>query len=84
MSNRNNIVNNGGVQTQTGGNMPANTASNADPYISRVSGNGNLVVTPTVTANGHAVEQDGDGGCWDTVSGVTVDINKTNLGAINL
>jgi hypothetical protein len=84
MSNRNNVVNNSGIETISGGNMPANIYTNADPYISRVSGAGNTVVTPTVTANGHAVEIDGDGGVWDTVSGVAVDINKTNINAINL
>jgi hypothetical protein len=83
MSVRFNGTNNSGITTISGGNMPANNYTNSDAYISRL-GAGNNVVTPTVTANGHAVEQDGDGGCWDTVSGVTVDINKTNLGAINL
>lgn len=84
MSQRFNEVNNGGILTISGGNMPASTYTNGDPYISRVLGNGNTVVTPTVTANGHAVEIDGDGGVWDTVSGIAVDINKTNIGNINL
>lgn len=84
MAIRYNEVNNSGVLTISGGAMPANTYTNNDPYISRVSGNGNTVVTPTVTANGHAVEQDGDGGCYDTVSGATVNISSTNIGCINL
>jgi len=83
MSIRTNEVNNGGILTISSGNMPANTYTNADAYISRLGG-GNSVVVPTVTSNGHAVEQGGDGGIWDTVSGVAVDINKTNWGAINL
>lgn len=87
MSQRFNVVNNGGIETISGGNMPANTYANADPYISRATGNGNTVVTPTVTSGpnaGHAVEIDGDGGCWDTVSGAAVNIAFTNIGLINL
>ena len=85
MSVRYNEVNNTGQVTVSGGNMPANNYTNNDPYISRVGTSvGNTVVTPVVISNNHAVEQDGDGGCWDTVSGVAVDINKTNIGCINL
>jgi hypothetical protein len=85
MSIRYNEVNSGGIVTVSGGNMPTNAYTNNDPYISRVGTVvGNTVVTPVVISNGHAVEQDGDGGCWDTVSGVNVDINKTNIGCINL
>lgn len=84
MSQRYNEVNNGGILTISGGNMPANTYTNNDPYVSRVSGGGNKTVTPTVIANGNAVEQGGDGGCWDTVANKTVDINATTLGCINL
>jgi hypothetical protein len=84
MSSRFNETNNSGVLTISGGNMPANTYTNNDAYISRASGAGNTVVTPTVIANGHAVEQDGDGGCWDTVSGAIVNVDKTTIGTINL
>jgi hypothetical protein len=84
MNQRYNEVNNSGVLTISGGNMPANIYTNNDAYASRVSGQGNTFVIPTVTANGHAVEQAGDGGCWDTVSSIPVDINTTNIGAINL
>lgn len=84
MATRYNEVNNSGVLTISGGNMPANTYTNNNPYISRAVGSGNTVVTPIVISNGHAVEQAGDGGVWDTVSNVTVDINKTNLDCINL
>lgn len=84
MSQRFNETNNGGILTIAGGNMPANIFTNADPYISRVQGGGNKVVTPVVIATGNAVEQAGDGGCWDTVANKTIDINLTNLGCINL
>lgn len=87
MANRYNEVNNSGVLTISGGAMPANTYTNNDPYISRVSGQGNTVVTPTVTSGagaGHAVEIDGDGACYDTVSGAAVNIANTNVNCINL
>lgn len=84
MSIRYNETNNGGVLTITGGNMPLDIYTNQQTYYSRATGQGNTPVTPTVIANGHAVEVDGDGGCWDTVSGVTVQRDRTTLDTINL
>lgn len=80
MSIRTNEVNNGGILTISGGNMPANTYTNARAIPSRVSG----TAAPTVLSNGHAVEVGGDDGCWDTVSGAVVDRSLTTLGTINL
>lgn len=84
MAGRANEVNNGGIVTVSGSNMPANFFTNAQPQISRATGQGNTVATPTVTANGHAVEEGGDGGCWDTVSNINVLRDRTNIDAINL
>lgn len=84
MSSRFNETNNSGVLTISGGNMPANTYTNNDAYISRVSGQGNVPVSPKVIASGNIVEQAGDGGCWDTVAGVAVNIDKTTIGTLNL
>lgn len=81
MSNRYNQTNNGGTTTTSGGSMPAGNYTNAHSQISRVSGK---TSAPTVIANGHAVEVDGDGGVFDTVAGATVSRDKTNLDAINL
>jgi len=64
--------------------MPTNAYTNNDAYISRATGNGNTVVSPKVIASGNIVEQDGDGGCWDTVAGVAVNVDKTTIGTINL
>jgi hypothetical protein len=60
--------------------MSTNTYTNQTAYFSRVTG---LPITLTVTASGHAVEVDGDGGFWDTVSGVIVQRTATNADAIN-
>jgi hypothetical protein len=86
MSIRTNEINNGGIVTVNvaGGNMPVDNYCNPTPYISRSTGTGNTVVTPTVTANGHAVEVGADGGCWDTVSGVIVQRDRTNLDTLSL
>ena len=81
MSIRTNEVNNGGIVTVSGGNMPADNYTNAQTYLSRATG---LPVTPTVIANGHAVEVGGDGGVWDTVSGVIVLRDRTTLDTLNL
>lgn len=84
MSIRTNEVNNGGLVTVSGGNMPAQIFTNATTIISRATGTGNTPVTATVTANAHAVEVGGDGGVWDTVSSVAVNRDKTNLDTLNL
>lgn len=84
MSIRTNEVNNGGVLTISGGNMPANIYTNPNPYISRVVGSGNSVVSAKVIASGNVVEIGGDGGVWDTVAGVAVNVDKTTIDTINL
>jgi hypothetical protein len=76
MSKRTNITNTSGIQTVSGGNMPANIATNAYVPTSRASKAAAAVV---VVANSHPVEIGGDGGLWDTTSGVAVDVNQTNL-----
>lgn len=81
MSIRTNEVNNGGILTITGGNMPTDNYTNAATYLSRSTG---LPVTATVISNGHAVEIGGDGGVWDTVSGAIVQRDKTTLDTLNL
>jgi hypothetical protein len=83
MSIRTNEVNNGGIVTVSGGNMPVQTFTNAQTYISRATGTGNTPVTAVVVANSHPVEVGGDGGVWDTTSGVVVNRDKTNLDTIN-
>jgi len=85
MSVRYNEVNNGGIVTVAGGNMPAQLYTNGSVNLSRVTGTiGNTVAGITVIANGHPVEVDGDGGLWDTTSGVAVLRDQTTAGAINL
>ena len=84
MSVRYNIANNSGVQTISGGNMPTDNYANKYQPTSRTVGQGGAgaAASITVTSNGHAVEVDGDGGMWDTVSGAIVDSNLTNAGCI--
>jgi hypothetical protein len=81
MSQRYNEVNNSGQLTISGGNMPASTYTNQYQPTSRTSGQGGAgtAATITVISNGHAVEVDGDGGLWDTVSGVKVQDWQTNI-----
>lgn len=81
MSIRYNETNNGGIVTVSGGNMPVQTYSNKYQPTSRTNGQGGAgtAAAVTVIANGHAVEVDGDGGLWDTVSGVTVLTEQTTL-----
>ena len=81
MSARFNETNNGGILTISGGNMPASTYTNQFQPQSRTAGQGggNPKAAIIVIANGHAVEVDGDGGLWDTVSGVIVQDFQTNI-----
>jgi hypothetical protein len=81
MSQRYNETNVGGVLTISGGNMPASNYTNQYQPASRTKGQGGSggAATITVTANGHAVEVDGDGGLWDTTSGVAVQDWQTNI-----
>lgn len=81
MSQRFNVTNASGIATIAGGNMPASTYTNQYQPQSRTAGQGggNPKAAITVVANGHAVEVDGDGGLWDTVSGVAVQDFQTNI-----
>jgi hypothetical protein len=84
MSIRYNEVNNGGIVTVSGGNMPVQNYTNQRMPLTRTNANGNTVAAITVISNGHAVEVDGDGGLWDTVSGATVLHDLTTAGCINI
>jgi hypothetical protein len=81
MSQRYNETNASGILTITGGNMPASTYTNQTQRTSRSNGQGGAggAATITVIANGHPVEVDGDGGLWDTTSGVAVQDYQTNI-----
>jgi hypothetical protein len=81
MSIRYNEANNGGIVTISGGNMPVQNYTNKYQPTSRTAGQGGAgaAAAITVVANGHAVEVDGDGGLWDTVSGVIVLAEQTTL-----
>jgi hypothetical protein len=81
MSNRYNETNNGGILTISGGSMPTDNYTNQYQPASRTKGQGGSggAATITVIANGHAVEVDGDGGLYDTVSGVNVQDWQTNI-----
>ena len=81
MFKRANKKNEGGNETVAGGSAPASAFITSTFTSSRATG---LVAAPVVVSNGHAVEIDSDGGIWDTVSNVNVDIGKTNIGSINL
>jgi hypothetical protein len=84
MSIRYNETNSAGILTITGGNMPASTYANKYQPTSRTAGQGGAGAAATITVTsganaGHAVEVDGDGGLWDTVSGATVQDWQTNI-----
>lgn len=81
MANRFNETNNSGIVTISGGNMPASTYANQYKPTSRTAGQGGAggAASITVIANGHAVEVAGDGGLYDTVSGVAVQDWQTNI-----
>lgn len=81
MSVRYNEANNSGVLTISGGNMPANNYTNKTQPTSRTVGQGGAggAASIVVIANSHPVEVDGDGGLWDTTSGVTVQDWQTNI-----
>jgi len=81
MSQRFNETNNSGIVTVAGGNMPVDNYTNQYQPTSRTVGQGGSggKSSITVVANGHAVEVDGDGGLWDTVSGVAVQDFQTNI-----
>lgn len=81
MSQRYNETNAAGILTISGGNMPASTYANQYQPTSRTKNQGGAggAASITVTANGHAVEVDGDGGLWDTTSGIAVQDWQTNI-----
>jgi hypothetical protein len=84
MSIRYNETNSAGILTISGGNMPASTYTNKYQPLSRTQGQGGAggAATITVTSGpnaGHAVEVDGDGGLYDTVSGANVQDWQTNI-----
>lgn len=84
MANRYNEVNNGGIVTISGGNMPADIYTNQYQPTSRTVGQGGAGKAASITVvsgpnAGHAVEVDGDGGLYDTVSGAAVQDWQTNL-----
>ena len=81
MAIRYNETNNTGQVTITGGAMPADNYTNKYQPTSRTAGQGGAggAAAITVTANGHAVEVDGDGGLYDTVSGANVQDFQTNI-----
>lgn len=84
MSIRYNEVNNSGIVTVSGGNMPTNAYANQYQPTSRTAGQGGAgkAATIVVTSNNHPVEVDGDGGLWDTTSGVAVLRDLTTIDAI--
>ena len=81
MSIRFNETNNTGIVTVSGGNMPTDIYTNQYQPLSRTKGQGGSggPASIVVIANSHAVEVDGDGGLWDTVSGATVQDWQTNI-----
>jgi len=81
MSNRFNETNNGGILTISGGNMPADNYTNQYKPTSRAAGQGGAgaAAAIVVIANSHPVEVAGDGGLWDTTSGVAVQDFQTNI-----
>ena len=84
MSQRYNETNASGILTISGGNMPASTYTNQFQPLSRTAGQGGSGGKASITVvsgpnAGHAVEVDGDGGLWDTVSGASVQDFQTNL-----
>jgi hypothetical protein len=81
MSQRYNETNNGGILTISGGNMPASTYANQYQPTSRTAGQGGAggKASIVVIANSHPVEVAGDGGLWDTTSGVAVQDWQTNI-----
>jgi hypothetical protein len=81
MSQRYNETNNGGILTISGGNMPASTYANQYQPTSRTAGQGGAggKASIVVIVNSHPVEVAGDGGLWDTTSGVAVQDWQTNI-----
>lgn len=81
MPNRFNITNNGGVQTQSGGAMPADNATNQTKPTSRGTGQGGAggAAAITTVGAGQAVEVGGDGGLYNTVTGAPVSDVNTNI-----
>lgn len=81
MSNRYNETNNSGVLTISGGHMPADNYTNQYQPLSRTAGQGGsgAAASIVVIANSHPVEVAGDGGLWDTTSGVAVQDFQTNI-----
>jgi hypothetical protein len=81
MSQRYNEVNNSGIVTVAGGNMPTDAYTNQYQPLSRTAGQGGSgkAASIVVIANSHPVEVDGDGGLWDTTSGVAVQDWQTNI-----
>jgi hypothetical protein len=81
MSQRYNEVNNSGIVTVSGGNMPTDAYTNQYQPTSRTAGQGGAggKASIIVIANSHPVEVDGDGGLWDTTSGVSVLPDQTNI-----
>jgi hypothetical protein len=81
MSVRYNEVNVGGFTTVSGGNMPTDNYTNLTGHQSRTQGQGGAGgnASIVVIANSHPVEVDGDGGLWDTTSGVAVQDWQTNI-----
>lgn len=81
MSQRYNEVNNGGILTISGGNMPTDTYTNKYQPTSRTVGQGGSggAASIVVIANSHPVEVGGDGGLYDTTSGVAVLADNTNI-----
>jgi hypothetical protein len=85
MSNRYNETNSSGFVT-----LNSNTVIGVDNYTDQYSqvplaqqvNQPGVSFYPviTVTANGHAVERDGDMGLWDTVSGVAVRTDQCTFG----
>lgn len=81
MSNRFNETNNGGILSIAGSNMPTNNYTNQTKPTSRTAGQGGAggAASIVVIANSHPVEVGGDGGLWDTTSGVAVQDWQTNI-----
>jgi hypothetical protein len=78
---RYNETNNGGILTIAGGAMPTNTYTNKTQPLSRTAGQGGSgsPASIVVIANSHPVEVAGDGGLYDTTSGVAVQDYQTNI-----
>jgi len=81
MSQRYNETNNGGILTISGGNMPTDNYTNKYQPLSRTAGQGGSggAASIVVISNSHPVEVGGDGGLWDTTSGVAVQDWQTNI-----